>query len=376
MLVRSKHLGLSIGFGLAALLAIASPFLLLQSTEQTQPSAQAPNAPDASAEHLKPLQKIGPNGELLLGDKTKSDKNPAANSQGNTTTANTPDSKPATSASSSTSDSTSTATPAPATTPTTTPATASKPVATTKPEATTPATPAKSDSLPPVSHEHELIVFFGVSPTDANAIIRNAQKNSNANLDAFSGATRLTQKQSLLSKKQLQNVGGDPYEKNITTIPSLSYIAALLREETKAPIYNIVTTTHYPRQTAKLFEYVRKEKNDNIIPELTDDGVIDLDNADRIYLCYPIWLNELPQAVRSFLLKYDLSGKTIVPVIVHSNPFNDRTLRTLTSAEPNATIYTPALTIQTGLFSDLKKLHQVVQEYLEDNESALEQLPR
>lgn len=357
MLLRSKHLGLSIGFGLVAVLAIASPFLLLQGAEPPQASAQAS---DATANYLAPLQKIGPNGELLLVNKPKSNQNAASTVTSSIAEVTTPTTKDVAIAI--------TPTTAPAQTPT------SETVAKNEIAPATFETSSKNDSLHPVSHEHELIVFFGVSPIDANTIINIAKKNSNANLDAFSGATRLTQKQSLLSKKQLQNVS-DSYEKNITTIPSLSYVAALLHEETKAPIYNIVTTTYYPRQIAKLFEYVRKEKNENIIPELTDDALIDLDNTNLIYLCYPIWLNEIPQAVRSFLLKYDLSGKTIVPVIVHSNPFNGRTLRTLTSAEPNATIYTPALTIQTGLFSDLKKLHQVVKQYLENNAYALEQLP-
>lgn len=321
--------------GLIAVLAIASPFWISQGTEQP----------------LSPIEKQTQNSSSSLTPEA-----PLSSQLAATTVA------PASPAS-------------PIDKPTSTPTSdSSTPVATNKMEPTTTTKAPDAIKSPKDDALHELIVFFGVSPTDTNTIISNALNNTN--LDAFSGATRITQKQSLLNKKQLQNVGGEPYTKNVTTIPSLTYIAALLRAETQAKIYNIVTTTNYPRQTAKLFAYVRKEKNENIMPELTDDAVIDLDEAALIYLCYPIWLNEIPQAVRSFLLKYDLSGKIIVPVIVHYNPFNDKTLRTLASAEPNATIYSPALTIQTGLLSNLKKLHQEVKQYLKDLEEkkpALEQ---
>lgn len=218
-------------------------------------------------------------------------------------------------------------------------------------------------NLPPFLSTRALIVFFGVSPQSPTA--EELKELQEMDLDGLSGASSISPQDSLLTAEQLKNVGDETYEEVHKNIPASTYLAALLHQETSSPIFNIVTTTRYPRKIRELFNFVIQENKEQDLPELTDDNPLELTGVESIYLCYPVWWNEMPMAVRSFLQKYDLSGMTIIPVLLHSEPVNDNTLRTLASLEPNADIYKPPLAVSASQFQDLKGLHHQVQAYLE-----------
>lgn len=56
-----------------------------------------------------------------------------------------------------------------------------------------------------------------------------------------------------------------------------------------------------------------KEMNDKSArPEIANTN-IDLTNVDTIYLGYPIWWGTFPRIINTFLEKYDVTGKTIIP---------------------------------------------------------------
>ena len=57
---------------------------------------------------------------------------------------------------------------------------------------------------------------------------------------------------------------------------------------------------------------------------LVDDSVYEYEKAiiddlknlaeyDTVYLGFPIWWNQAPRLINTFLEKYDLSGKTVIP---------------------------------------------------------------
>ncbi|HIX56515.1 MAG TPA: hypothetical protein H9850_03470 [Candidatus Anaerobiospirillum pullistercoris] len=218
-------------------------------------------------------------------------------------------------------------------------------------------------NLPPVLSSRALIVFFAVSPQSPNE--EELRTIHEMELDVLSGASSIPTKQSLLTPQQLKNIGGEPYEQPSNMIPAGTYLTALIREATGSRVYNIVTTTHYPRKIKDLYTYVLQEDRDHALPELTDDNPLSLEAFETIYLCYPVWRNDLPMAVYSFLQKYDLSGKNIIPIMMHSAPANEKTLQTIATLEPNATLYRPALTIQATQFKDLKQLQATVEHYIE-----------
>ena len=57
----------------------------------------------------------------------------------------------------------------------------------------------------------------------------------------------------------------------------------------------------------------KQEQAEQVRPPLTA-CVEDMAQYDIIFLGYPIWYQDLPMPVYTFLESYDLQGKTIIPV--------------------------------------------------------------
>ena len=55
------------------------------------------------------------------------------------------------------------------------------------------------------------------------------------------------------------------------------------------------------------------EMNDKTFRPAISDKVENMDQYDTIFLGFPIWWYVAPTIVNTFLEKYDLSGKTIIP---------------------------------------------------------------
>ena len=60
-----------------------------------------------------------------------------------------------------------------------------------------------------------------------------------------------------------------------------------------------------------------EEIKDNYLPPLKPTD-INPESYDVIFLGSPVWANHISQPVKSFLAKYNLGGKTIIPFVTHS----------------------------------------------------------
>lgn len=176
--------------------------------------------------------------------------------------------------------------------------------------------------LPPMISSRALVVTFSVPV--ANADLSDDQDHG---IDATTGATVIK------------------YDNQIDG--AMSFIAKRLNQESGADLYNITPTTQYPKKQKKLYQFALSELTDKNYPELTDDVPLHLERYDTIYLCYPIWWDDMPAAIYSFLIKYDLSDKTIIPVCLHSGDEFANTISTIITYEPHAIIYKNGLAIST-----------------------------
>ena len=176
--------------------------------------------------------------------------------------------------------------------------------------------------LPPMISSRALVVTFSVPV--ANADLSEDQDHG---IDATTGATVIK------------------YDNKVDGV--MSFIANRLNQESGADLYYITPTTQYPKKQKKLYQFALSELTDKNYPELTDDVPLHLERYDTIYLCYPIWWDDMPAAIYSFLIKYDLSDKTIIPVCLHSGDEFANTISTIITYEPHATIYKNGLAIST-----------------------------
>lgn len=181
--------------------------------------------------------------------------------------------------------------------------------------------------LPEYLSSRAVIVYFGVDlkqPKDSKNTI---------SVDGVSGPTKLA-----MPRDENQSTQGKRSTPKFKYGSGVNYIANMLHEESGAAVYNIVTVESYPNTKAELYELASKQQTANLRPELMDDQPLDLNDYDTIYLCYSIWWNDLPMPIYSFLDKFDLSGKTLIPICINTTQNMYKTLDSLNRAEPNASI--------------------------------------
>ena len=88
-------------------------------------------------------------------------------------------------------------------------------------------------------------------------------------------------------------------------------LARLIQKETGGDLFRIQTKKKYPANYDKVIDQNHKELDDNYLPELLKK-VSKMKQYDVVFLGYPIWAEDTPQAIKSFIQAHDLQGKTVM----------------------------------------------------------------
>lgn len=136
-------------------------------------------------------------------------------------------------------------------------------------------------------------------------------------VDASTGASRLVQ--------------------NDTLYGHMEYVAGIIADETGADRFQIKTVKTYPASHHPLIEEAKEEQNNDARPALSTQ-IEDFDDYDVIFIGYPIWWSDMPQAMYTFFDTYDFKGKTIIPFTVHGGSGWAGTTSTIARMEPEATM--------------------------------------
>lgn len=86
-----------------------------------------------------------------------------------------------------------------------------------------------------------------------------------------------------------------------------------------------------------LQEEAEAEINDGVRPEITV-SVDNVEDYDTIFVGYPIWWDEAPAMIATFLESYDFAGKTIVPFCTSASDDIDNSLHIFEEICPDAAI--------------------------------------
>ena len=185
--------------------------------------------------------------------------------------------------------------------------------------------------LPNMFSEKAVVIYFSAPVSSTKISLRKDADLSKLKIDSLSGATQV--------KYQDQDTFQDVSE------PAMDYIANTLSKESGAQLFKVATVTTYPDNVSKLYSMSFDELSNSEYPELTDDVLLNIDEYSVIYLCYPNWWGNMPGAIYSFLAKYDLSDKIIVPVCLYEKDKFSGTTDTIATIEPNASVYSKGLLI-------------------------------
>ena len=106
---------------------------------------------------------------------------------------------------------------------------------------------------------------------------------------------------------------GENFEVGYIEKGNTHIIADQIAEITHADkTFEIQTVVPYPVDYHEMTKIAKEEQASSARPALAA-RVEDMDSYDIIYLGYPIWYQDLPMPVYTFLESYDFTDKTIIP---------------------------------------------------------------
>lgn len=100
------------------------------------------------------------------------------------------------------------------------------------------------------------------------------------------------------------------------TFGTTEYVARMIQENIGGDLHLIQTQEQYPSDFDELRDQNHSEMDEGYLPPLAESD-LDISQYDTVFIGYPVWATDVPQAVISFLNEYDLSGKTVVPFCTH-----------------------------------------------------------
>lgn len=199
--------------------------------------------------------------------------------------------------------------------------------------------PAGNRSEPPVSDEAEQ---NGVGNQEDNMSVEDRAQMETADTD---GSNILIAYFTAGENSDVDVVSSA----SVTTVDGeakgrLRAVADMIQAQTGGTLFSIQTSVDYPGDGGALIDYAAEEQEEDARPELTSH-IENPDDYDVIFVGYPTWWYDMPQALYSFFDEYDFSGKTIIPFNVHNGSRFSGTIETIQDLEPDAEVITDGFTV-------------------------------
>lgn len=115
------------------------------------------------------------------------------------------------------------------------------------------------------------------------------------------------------------------------------YVARIIQKKAGGDLHRIETKEAYSTDFDEVVDQNHKEMQDGVLPELKESS-LDISAYDTVFIGYPVWATDAPQAVLSFLKEYDLSGKKVIPFCTHDGYGAGSSYRTIAKACPQASV--------------------------------------
>lgn len=124
-------------------------------------------------------------------------------------------------------------------------------------------------------------------------------------------------------------------------------MANLIQQNVGGDVHMIQTVTPYPTDFDAVVDQNHAEMDAGTLPELVESD-LDISQYDTVFIGYPIWATNAPQAIFSFLSEYDLSGKTVIPFCTHDGYGAGSSYTDIAAAVPGAAQVLDGLAIEAS----------------------------
>lgn len=130
-------------------------------------------------------------------------------------------------------------------------------------------------------------------------------------------------------------------------------VAKKIQKLTKGNLLQIKEKNKYTSDYNKLTKIAKKEIRRNTRPKVTTEAR-NIKSYDVIYVGYPIWWGTTPRVVNTFLEKYNLKGKTVIPFCTSGGSDIDGSLSDLKKSCKGA-LFKKGYTMNTGSTSEIRR---------------------
>ena len=114
-------------------------------------------------------------------------------------------------------------------------------------------------------------------------------------------------------------------------------VCGLMKDMIPADVLKIEMKEPYSPVYMTCIDQAKKDLHDNARPELKT-MIGSIDEYDTIVLAYPNYWGTMPMAVRTFLDRFDFSGKTVLPLCTNEGSGMGSSERDLKKALPGAEV--------------------------------------
>ncbi len=113
-------------------------------------------------------------------------------------------------------------------------------------------------------------------------------------------------------------------------------VAEKIQDITGGDLFEIKPQKPYPREYNAVVEIGKQEKENNVFPELADNG--NVENYDIVFIGTPVWWYTMAGPVKTFIANNNFDGKIIAPFCTHGGGGASATYTDMQKLAPNATV--------------------------------------
>lgn len=114
-------------------------------------------------------------------------------------------------------------------------------------------------------------------------------------------------------------------------------IAEIIQKQVGGRLVALELQKPYPENYRAIVDQVARENGTGFLPPLKTK-IDSIDKYDIVFIGFPTWGMQLPPPVKSFLKKYDLSGKTVVPFNTNAGYGIGSTFKTVKELCPKSSV--------------------------------------
>lgn len=114
-------------------------------------------------------------------------------------------------------------------------------------------------------------------------------------------------------------------------------VAEYIQSAVGGDIHLIETVNPYPVDFDDVRDQNHAEQANGTLPSLKN-RIEDMDQYETVFIGYPVWSMDVPQAIHSFLAAYDFSEKKVIPFCTHDGYGAGHSYRSISDRATGATI--------------------------------------